>query len=376
MRRTGTRAIVAAAALGLALTACSGGDGHGQPSATEDADGCTNAQQVASWPMKRRLGQMMMGAVLGEGGDEAIDTAVRSIAKGQVGGVNFLGSTSDPYDNKQLARAVDAGGQVPPFLAVDQEGGRVQRLAEITGFIDSPREMAKSKSPEQVQRLARRIGRIMSKHYLNMNLAPVVDVSDQPADAVIGNRSFSNNPQVVVKYAGAFAAGLRESGVIPVLKHFPGLGSGSGNTDFESAKTPRLAKLERRDLVPYESLLADEPVAVMVTNAKVPDLTDGRPASVSKATYALLREHFGYDGVIMTDSLSAAAVSGAGIDTAVRRAIVAGADIALWDDLTSAPDIRDALMRAVRSGKLPEEQVNASVTRILDLKQVDLCAGR
>lgn len=367
---------MAALAAGLALTSCSSGDG-GSPNSSGAADGCTNAQQVAQWPLKRRLGQMMMGSVLSEGGDEAIDTAVRTISKGLVGGVNFLGDSADAYDNKQLALAVDAGGEVPPFLAVDQEGGRVQRLADITGFIDSPRQLAKRKTPEEVEKLGRRIGRVMTKNSLDMNLAPVVDVSDQPADAVIGNRSFSNNPEAVVQYAGAFANGLRAEGVIPVLKHFPGLGSASGNTDFETARTPRLAKLERRDLVPYETLLADEPVAVMIANAKVPGLSGKKPASLSRATYRLLRERFGYDGVVMTDSLSAAAITGgAALDTAVRKAIVAGADIALWDDLSSAPDVRDALMRAVRSDKLPEEQVNASVTRIVDLKGVDLCAGR
>lgn len=368
---------MAALAAGLALAGCSSGNGGSTGPVSDQASGCTNAQQVETWPLKRRLGQMLMGAVLGEGGDEAIDLAVRSVAKGQVGGVNFLGSTSDPYDDKQLARAVDAGGQVPPFLAIDQEGGRVQRLAAVTGYIESPREMADSKTPQQVERLAKRIGRVMKKNSLNMNLAPVVDVSKQPADAVIGNRSFSGNPQVVVEYAGAFADGLRKSDVIPVLKHFPGLGSGSGNTDFESAKTPRLEKLQQKDLVPYEALLQTEPVAVMTTNAKVPQLTNGKPASLSKATYELLREQFGYDGVVMTDSLSAAAISGGtGIDKAVVKAIRAGADLALWDDLVSAPDIRKALMRAVRGGKLSQEQVNASVTRIVDLKQVDLCAGR
>lgn len=370
--------IVAAVATGVVLAGCSSADGgSGDLTPASDAEGCTNAQQVATWPLRRKVGQMMMGSVLGEAGSEGVDAAVKAVAKGDVGGVNFLGETSDPYDNGQLARAVDAGGQVPPFLAVDEEGGRVQRLTAITGFIDSPRQMAKSMSPQGVEKLAKRIGRKMQKNSLNMNLAPVVDVSNQPVDDVIGNRSFANNPKKVVEYAGAFADGMRQSGVIPVLKHFPGMGSASGNTDFESAKTPPLRKLKRRDLVPYETLLTEQPVAVMVSNAKVPRLTKGKPASLSRATYELLREQYGFDGVVMTDSLSAAAISGgSGIDNAVRKAIRAGADIALWDDLTSAPDIRRALMRAVRSGQIPKEQVNASVTRIVNLKKVDLCAGR
>lgn len=373
-------ALVAAGA--LALVACSSGGGatsdpNAATSTSGGDQGCSNLQQVQRWDLDRRLGQLLMGAVYADSGESAIDAAVRAVAKGEVGGVNILGESTYAYSDNQLAQAVDAGGQVPPFLAVDQEGGRVQRLTDELGYIPSAREMAATLSPQQVQNKAKEIGRAMTKLSLNMDLAPVVDVSSQADDEVVGDRSFGDDPATVTKYAGAFANGLRQENVIPVLKHFPGLGSGSGNTDFEAASTPPIERLKKSDLVPYESLLLDTPVAVMVSNASVPGLTGQKPASLSPATYRLLRDDYGFTGVVMTDSLSAAATTdGSDVETAVTDAIVAGADIALWDELAQSTAIHKSLKKAVASGKLTEDQVNQSVDRILDLKGVDLCEGR
>ncbi len=376
--RTSLAACVVAGA--AALAGCSqGGGATSDPnsSAGQSASDCSNLQQVARWDMDRRLGQLLMGAVYADAGESAIKAAVRSIAKGSVGGINVLGSSSYSYSNNELAQAVDAGGQVPPFLAVDEEGGRVQRLSDELGYLPSAREMAATMTPKQVQKQAKKIGTTMQKLSLNMDLAPVVDVSSQDDYEVIGDRSFGDNPKTVTEYAGAFAEGLRQADVIPVLKHFPGLGSGSGNTDFEAAKTPPLDKLKKTDLVPYESLLLETPVAVMTTNAVVPGLSNGEPASLSPETYTLLRDEYGFQGVVMTDSLSAAAVTeGRSIEEAVTQAIVAGADIALWDQLSETKAIHKELTKAVESGDLPEEQVNESAARVLDLKGVDLCEGR
>lgn len=361
-----------------ALAGCSQGSGtteSGDPTAA--GSDCTNEQQLARWDLDRRLGQLLMGAIYADAGESAVRAAVNQIAKGNVGGVNVLGTSTYSYANNELAQAVDAGGQTPPFLAVDEEGGRVQRLTDEVGYLPSAREMGATMTPKQVKRQAKKIGKAMSKLSLNMDLAPVVDVSSQYDDAVIGDRSFGSNPATVTKYAGAFADGLRSQGIIPVLKHFPGLGSGSGNTDFEAATTPPLKKLQKKDLKPYETLLQDSPVAVMTTNAVVPGLSGGEPASLSPATYQLLRDTYGFDGVVMTDSLSAAAITdGRDIEEAVTAAIVAGADIALWDQLSEQKKVHKELRAAVKSGELPEEQVNASVARVMALKGVDLCTGR
>jgi beta-N-acetylhexosaminidase len=380
----GVKRIVLTPTLGLAagallLSACSnaGGDATTAAGTGADAPSCTQEEQIAQMELDRRVAQLLMGGVNTDGGEYAVQSAIDSVVKGHVGGVNFLGSGSYAYSDNQLAQAIDAGGQIPPFLAVDEEGGRVQRLADQTGYVPSAREMSQTMTPREVKDKAESIGETMADLSLNMDLAPVVDVSDQPDDAVIGNRSFGDTPAQVTRFAGAFADGLRSAGIIPVLKHFPGLGSGSANTDFAEAETPPLSKLQKKDLRPYEDLLQDSPVAVMVTNASVPGLTEGDAASLSPATYSLLRDDLGFDGVIMTDSLSAAAVlARMDVGEAAETAIQSGADIALWDGISEAPQIKRAVMRAVRKGKLSEDRLNDSVRRILALKGVDLCAGR
>lgn len=311
-----------------------------------------------------------MGAISTDQGAPAMDQAVQALKDGSVGGVNFLGSDASTFATDDLADLVDASGDLPPLLAVDEEGGRVQRLSSIVGTIPSAREMSATMTPKQVRSEGRKIGTAMRKLSLNMDLAPVVDVGTQ----AIGDRSFSDDPDVVTKYAGAFAVGLRDAEVIPTLKHFPGLGSATGNTDFGAATTPPLSELRKSDLKPYEALLDDEPVTVMFANAVVPGLTKGAPASLSREAYELLRDDLDFNGVAITDSLSAVAIANDNtVPEAVEKAIAAGADIALWDDLAQADAARKRLKSAVRKGRLSEERINEAVTRIVALKGADLC---
>ena len=358
---------------GIGLSACSGD--AAEPTRDSDANivACTNADQIAQWPLKRRVAQVLMGAVNTDQGSRVVDEVIQAIAKGMVTGANFLGTDVAGTIGNQLAEAIDAGGQVPPLLAVDEEGGQVQRLSSTVGSVPSAREMSKDMTPDQAQKQGHDIGEAMQKLSLNMDFAPVVDVGTN----AIGDRTFSDDPEIVTEYAGAFAKGLRKADVIPTLKHFPGLGSATGNTDFQPATTPPLAQLKKKDLVPYEYLLSLDPVTVMFANAVVPGLTDGAPASLSPAAYALLRTDYDFDGVALTDSLTAAAISAEyTIPQAAEKAIAAGADIALWDDLSQAAVVNKTIRKGVKQGRITEDRINEAVGRVLKLKVVDLCVGR
>lgn len=113
-------------------------------------------------------------------------------------------------------------GPLPLAVSVDEEGGRVSRLSSLIGAIPPARTLAQTKTPDDVYQIALARGRQMRGMGITVDFAPVVDVSDQGANTVIGDRSFSNDPATVTAYAGAFARGLRDAGVLPVLKHFPG----------------------------------------------------------------------------------------------------------------------------------------------------------
>ena len=273
------------------------------------------------------------------------------------------------------------------MVTVDQEGGRVSRLSDLG--IDSPsaRELATTSTPAQVRRIAAKTGAALKRLGINVDFAPDADVSDESDDEVIGDRSFSDDPAVVARYAGAFADGLRDAGVMPVFKHFPGHGHGSGDSHTGTVRTPPLSQLKNDDLVPYRTLLPGPstrtvPTAgVMVGHLIVPGLTgDELPASISAPAMRLLRTGNGYggkafDGPIFTDDLSGMAAISAryGIEEAVVRALTAGADLALWLSTDKVPAVLSALTSAVRAKRLSEAQVDRSVARSLRATGAGAC---
>jgi beta-N-acetylhexosaminidase len=215
-----------------------------------------------------------------------------------------------------------------------------------------------------------------------MNMAPTVDVGDQPAGSVIGDRSFSPDAAVVTAFAAAFAEGQRDHGVFTVLKHFPGHGHADGDSHRGRVATPPLDRLRRSDLRPYAELVGPEgPLAtgegrdrtgVMVGHLDVPGLTDGLPTSLTAATYRLLREDYGFDGLVLTDDLGAMkAVTGAfELPEAVERALVAGADMALWSTGGAVGPLLDDLEAALSTGRLDAKANDLAVQRILSAKGV------
>lgn len=210
---------------------------------------------------------------------------------------------------------------------------------------------------------------------MTVDYAPVVDVSSQPDNSVIGDRSYSADPDEVIAYAGAYAQGLRDAGVKPVIKHFPGHGSGSGDSHTGAVTTPPLDQLMQSDLIPFAAL-ANTDVGVMVGHLDVPGLTaPGEPASISPAAMALLRNGEGYGappftGPIFTDDLSgmAAITDRLGIVAAVEAAVVAGADVALWLTTDDVPQVLDNLENAVATGRLPADQVDRSAATVARFK--------
>ena len=343
-----------------------------QPAATSPP--CDPQAVIASWPLEQRLAQLLMVGVDGQGGDEA-ETLV---AQYGVGGVFVGGQGTGIFVDGSLARLA-AVGPVAPLVAVDEEGGRVQRIDQLAGPIPSARAMAQTMTPAQVREIAAQRGHALRDAGVTMDLAPVVDVSSQSSGQVIGDRSFSDDPGVVSEYAGAFADGLRDAGVVPVLKHFPGHGHATGDSHRQAAVTPPVVDLEASDLVPYRNLFGAPPVGVMTGHLDVPGLTaPDEPASVSaNAVRDLLRSELGYDGFVITDDLSAMAAvrQRYSVPEATLRALAADSDMALLVSNAHVPDLLGFLADAVATRQLDETQINRSVQRVLAVKAFDPCGS-
>ncbi|MDL9946615.1 glycoside hydrolase family 3 protein [Gordonia sp. ABSL11-1] len=334
------------------------------------------ATQLAKMTLRQKLAQLIVVGVTGAADAQAI------VEKEQIGGI-FVGSWTDKSILTSGAAArISRTSPVPLMVTVDQEGGRVSRLSSLG--IDSPsaRELAAARTPQQVQTLAASIGKQLRRLGITVDFAPSVDVSNEPDDEVIGDRSFSNDPAVVTEYGSAFAAGLASAGITPVYKHFPGHGHGSGDSHLGVVVTPPLSSLERSDLVPYKTLLQNPgKAAVMVGHLIVPGLTGPEtPASISPRAIGMLRsgQPYGgppFDGVVFSDDLSGMAAISARypIEEAAPMAIRAGSDIALWLSTDRVSSVLDALQRQVASKRLTEDRVDRSVVRILRSKGVLTC---
>ncbi|MFB8276055.1 glycoside hydrolase family 3 N-terminal domain-containing protein [Nocardia colli] len=372
------------AVLAAVATACSsGGGGDSAPSSvagpasttgsstrttTSAKPDCT-AGYLAQFTLRQKLAQLLTVGITGDA------DAANVVRTEQVGGI-FVGSWTDLtlLTSGQLDQ-VKQSAKVPLMVTIDEEGGRVSRVGNLIGKAPSARATAETMTPEQFHDATLTRARALKDLGVTVDFAPDSDVSSQPDDSVIGDRSFSDDPAVVTKYADAYIRAMREVGVGTVLKHFPGHGSGSGDSHRGAVRTPPLADLQSVDLVPFRNLIKSG-AGVMVGHLDVPGLTTPDvPASISPQVMALLRGGSGYgaapfDGPIFTDDLSgmAAITSRLSIADAVEAALVAGADNALWISTDAVSSVLDQLEQAVAAGRLPAAQVDASVLRMATFK--------
>ncbi|HEY3810310.1 MAG TPA: glycoside hydrolase family 3 N-terminal domain-containing protein, partial [Acidimicrobiales bacterium] len=336
--------------------------------------GCVSP--VSSWPLSQRVEQLIM--VSGQFSDMA---ASAPMAAAGVGGFVWFGQPaagSGPAIRSGLAGLAGAAtshGQVVPWMSTDEEGDPIARLANVIGALPSPRQMAAQWTPAQVQSVMAGHGSAMRSLGITMDLAPVLDTAN-PGNTIAGEnyRSFSENGQVAAAYGTAYAAGLRAGGIVPVAKHFPGLGHASADTDLGPATDPPLSQLQGDDLIPFTRAVAGGVPVVMVGHPMVPGLTASTPASLSPAAYRLLRSTLGFGGVAMTDDLNAGAIAAAGYaqPAAAVQAIAAGADMAMID-AGQWSATAGALAQAVTAGRLSLAAVDASVARILAAKGLTTC---
>ncbi|MDZ7882926.1 MAG: glycoside hydrolase family 3 N-terminal domain-containing protein [Mycobacterium sp.] len=325
---------------------------------------------IATMSTRDKLAQLLMVGV----SDAADARAV--VADQHVGGIMIGSWTDKSMLGAPLADIAANAGPLSLAVSVDEEGGRVSRLAGVIGSQPSARELAQTKTPDEVYGIALERGRAMRGLGITVDFAPVVDLTQQ--SAAIGDRSFGDDPETVTEYAGAYARGLRDAGVLPVLKHFPGHGRAAGDSHTGAVSTPPLADLQNDDLVPYRTLTRQPPVAVMVGHMQVPGLTGGEQASLSPAAYNLLRTEFGFGGLVYTDDLSSMAAINQqyGVAAAVLKSLQAGADVALWITTAEVPAVLDRLEQAVAAGELSPAAVDASVQRVAAAKGPNPNCGR
>ncbi|MFE4455245.1 glycoside hydrolase family 3 protein [Streptomyces sp. NPDC056796] len=258
------------------------------------------------------------------------------------------------------------------LVAIDEEGGDVTRL-EVRDGSSFPGNFALGSvdDVDLTRAVARELGRRLAECGVNLNWAPSADINSNPANPVIGVRSFGADTGLVARHTAAYVEGLQAAGVAACTKHFPG----HGDTAVDSHHSlPRIdvdsETLHARELVPFRAAVAAGSKAVMSAHILLPALDPDRPATLSpQILTGLLRREMGYDGLIVTDGMEMDAIAGTyGIERGSVLAIAAGADaICVGGGLADEETVlrlRDALVAAVRGGELPEERLADAAARV------------
>ena len=347
------------------------------------AAGTTRSDAEAA-SMDEVYGQLLIVGFTGSTPDDpGVSQASEDLRRGLVGGLIVF--ERNVVDEAQLAALLAHLRRVPsaqpPFLAVDQEGGAVQRLSRLDSLRGAPsaRWIGANASPSQAQALYGRMARRMAALGFNLNLAPVVDLDFGWRNPVIGRlqRSYGSNPEVVARYASAFVEAHRTHGVLTALKHWPG--HGSSVVDPHVAVADVTDTWRETERTPFAALLkAGKADMVMTGPVHHRDWGegDGRPASLSPAAIQLaLRQKLAFEGVVVTDDLQMeSALAGRSLGEAVVLALAAGNDIVLIANMLEyQADVArygvEAIRRAVADGRLDAEALKASHQRVVALKQ-------
>ena len=320
---------------------------------------------------------LAVGVVGFDDAAEAVDAGVRHIFIGSSTDLSILDGQGDPERSISALkqRAADAGGELT--VSVDEEGGQVQRLGDIIGDLPSARELADTRSPEEVRGVFAEHGRKMHDLGITMDFAPVVDLAggESISDNAIGDRAFSDDPGTVTDYGRAAVEGLLDADVTPVIKHFPGHGHATGDSHEGTVTTPPIGEMGA-DLAPFAELSQIPGVAVMVGHMQTPGLDAGdvagaeTPSSLNPAAYRLLRDGAGdgpgFDGIVFTDDLTGMQAITDLHDgpQAVVQALRAGADAPLTSTAADVPATVDGLVAAVENGDLDRDRLREAADRL------------
>lgn len=327
--------------------------------------------------LHKKIGQLFMVGFDALAPDQHI---TRLIQQQKVGGIIlFRRNVQSPEQVAALCqRLQEINAQVsdlPLFIAIDQEGGMVMRIEQGVTPLPSAMAFQQAGSVSDCEQLHRISGEEMRQIGINMMLAPVLDVNNNPANPVIGVRAFGEDANTVIRYGMAALRGLQSAGVITTAKHFPGHGDTWADSHFTMPLVQHdKARLDAVELPPFKAAIEQGVDAIMTAHVVFPAIEKepGMPATLSKAVLTdLLRKELGFNGVIITDCLEMAAIAnGVGVTQGAIKTLQAGADIALISHREERQQAAmEAVLNAVESGVISMARIDESFQRVQKLKQ-------
>lgn len=332
-------------------------------------------QQLSKMSIEQKVGQMMIWSFAGTQFSSQTKNLLKSYQPGALIVFRRNIKTNDDIAafNFEAQNFAKTNLSAPLFLMIDQEGGVVSRIKTET---PSPSALAlgRTHDPAFISSFARSKAEVLQSLGFNVNLAPVLDISNPAKDSFIGNRTFGDDPRDVSEMGFAYSLGLSEAGILPTAKHFPGHG---GTLQDSHMMTPKkfstIEDLEKRDLIPFRKFAGGNfSRMVMMAHLSLPNIDPtGVPATFSKVIIQdHLRQRIGFNGLVITDDLEmGGALISKNIGERAIRAILAGNDmVMLAGSFWNQKSAFRAVVQAVRSGRIPVSRLNESVLRILEAK--------
>ncbi len=338
--------------------------------------------------LEKMVGQMIMVGVKGMTIEEVSPTFLKQMDQGYVGGIvlfDYDVTTKKAYRNvespgqvKQLISDLQKHASIPLLMAVDQEGGKVNRLKSKYGFPNSvtAKYLGTLDNIDSTKYYAVQNAQTLKSLGFNVNFAPVVDIDLNPDNPVIGKyeRSYSDKTDLVIKHATAWIKEQDAQGILSTLKHFPGHGSSDADSHYGITDVTKYWQTE--ELAPFQALSAlDYQVAIMTAHVKNNQLDSIYPATLSKQViHKILREDWQFDGLVFSDDLQMQAVNAIyDFDTILKRSIEAGVDVLVfgnnieYDETIPARAVK-AVVKMVEEGTVSRERIALSYGRIVRIK--------
>lgn len=323
--------------------------------------------------LEEKVGQMIFAGIKGT---DITNETKKIISTHQVGGIIlFKDNLKNANQSVSLLNAIkqeNTNNKVPLFLGVDEEGGRISRLPELTK-LPTNEELGKRNDISLSYNIGKLLGKELSAFGFNLDFAPVLDINSNPDNPIIGDRSFGTDAELVSELGLQMMKGIQSEQVISVIKHFPG----HGDTAVDSHKElpiiqKSLAELHALELIPFKHAVEQGAEVVMVGHILLPKIDSTYPASISgRIITDVLREQLGYEGIIITDDMTMKAIlNNLEIGEAAVSAVKAGNDIVLVaHNYANVKKAIDSIIKAIEDGEITEQRIDESVKRILSIKK-------
>lgn len=328
---------------------------------------------IKDMTIEEKLGQLI---IIGKEGLDINDDDMIEMEVNKVGGFIFFSRNIDNeiqvLDLLNNLKEYNSANKIPLFLTIDEEGGRVSRLSNIYKRMPTANKIGQLNHKEVSTEYGKILGLSLKELGFNLDFAPVLDINSNPKNPVIGDRAFGNTAKIVIDNGISVMEGIRSEGIISSVKHFPGHGDTSIDSHLELPKINKsFIELENLELLPFKEAIGKDADMIMVAHILFPQLDEEYPASMSSDIITeILRNKLNYNGVIVSDDMTMAAITeNYSIEEAVLKFLKGGGDIALICHGKENPSmVIEAIKKSIEDNEISIDEIDKKLYRILSLK--------